>query len=74
MARPEEQKSHVGAKSRSHQYREVFKPMMERKRRSRINRCLDFIKDLLQEVSHLVSGLTLTSDPWSSYSSQLVAK
>ncbi|XP_033170915.1 enhancer of split mgamma protein [Drosophila mauritiana] len=57
MASPEEQESHLGAqtnsKSRSHQYRDVFKPMIEKKRRSRINRCLEYMKELLLEVSHL---------------------
>ena len=33
--------------SRTHQYRKVMKPLLERKRRARINQCLDDIKDLL---------------------------
>ena len=33
--------------SRTHQYRKVMKPMLERKRRARINRCLDELKDLM---------------------------
>ena len=33
--------------SRTHQYRKVMKPLLERKRRARINKCLDDIKDLL---------------------------
>merc|ERR1711944_309421 len=33
--------------SRTHQYRKVMKPMLERKRRARINKCLDELKDLM---------------------------
>merc|ERR1711881_522568 len=33
--------------SRTHQYRKVMKPMLERKRRARINACLDELKDLM---------------------------
>ncbi|CAG7831672.1 unnamed protein product [Allacma fusca] len=33
--------------SRTYQYRKVMKPMLERKRRARINRCLDELKELL---------------------------
>ncbi|XP_023014447.1 enhancer of split mbeta protein [Leptinotarsa decemlineata] len=33
--------------SRTLQYRKVMKPMLERKRRARINRCLDELKDLM---------------------------
>ncbi|XP_026472960.1 enhancer of split mbeta protein-like [Ctenocephalides felis] len=33
--------------SRTHQYRKVMKPMLERKRRARINRCLDELKELM---------------------------
>lgn len=33
--------------SRTHQYRKVMKPLLERKRRARINRCLDELKDLM---------------------------
>lgn len=43
--------------SRTYQYRKVMKPMLERKRRARINRCLDELKELmtgaLQTVSHI---------------------
>ncbi|EDV46566.1 enhancer of split mgamma protein [Drosophila erecta] len=57
MAGPEEQESHNGAKahssSRSHHYRKVFKPLLEKKRRARINRSVEDMKDLLQEVTHL---------------------
>jgi len=35
--------------SRTHQYRKVMKPLLERKRRARINKCLDEIKDILVE-------------------------
>jgi hairy-and-enhancer-of-split protein len=33
--------------SRTHQYRKVMKPLLERKRRARINQCLDELKDLM---------------------------
>merc|ERR1719244_1906915 len=33
--------------SRTHQYRKVMKPMLERKRRARINACLDELKELM---------------------------
>ena len=33
--------------SRTHQYRKVMKPLLERKRRARINGCLDELKDLM---------------------------
>ena len=33
--------------SRTHQYRKVMKPLLERKRRARINKCLDELKDLM---------------------------
>jgi len=33
--------------SRTYQYRKVMKPMLERKRRARINRCLDQLKELM---------------------------
>merc|ERR1711884_776073 len=33
--------------SGTHQYRKVMKPLLERKRRARINKCLDEIKDLM---------------------------
>merc|ERR1712223_1534578 len=33
--------------SRTHQYRKVVKPLIERKRRARINACLDELKDLM---------------------------
>merc|ERR1712066_430672 len=33
--------------SRTHQYRKIVKPMLERKRRARINNCLDELKDLM---------------------------
>lgn len=39
--------------SRTYQYRKVMKPMLERKRRARINRCLDELKELM--VSALTS-------------------
>ncbi|KAK7574320.1 hypothetical protein V9T40_011511 [Parthenolecanium corni] len=33
--------------SRTYQYRKVMKPMLERKRRARINRCLDELKEFI---------------------------
>eukprot|EP00095_Tigriopus_kingsejongensis_P012715 snap_masked-scaffold43_size480169-processed-gene-0.4 protein:Tk12715 transcript:snap_masked-scaffold43_size480169-processed-gene-0.4-mRNA-1 annotation:"enhancer of split mgamma" len=33
--------------SRTHQYRKITKPLLERKRRARINKCLDELKDLM---------------------------
>jgi hairy-and-enhancer-of-split protein len=33
--------------SRTHQYRKVMKPLLERKRRARINKCLDEMKDIM---------------------------
>jgi len=33
--------------SRTHQYRKVMKPLLERKRRARINKCLDELKELM---------------------------
>lgn len=42
---PEE---HMGEPvSRTFQYRKYMKPMLERKRRARINRCLDELKELM---------------------------
>lgn len=42
MQRPDEEPV-----SRTYQYRKVMKPMLERKRRARINRCLDELKELM---------------------------
>ncbi|KAI4502752.1 hypothetical protein M0802_001796 [Mischocyttarus mexicanus] len=36
--------------SRTYQYRKITKPLLERKRRARINRCLDELKDLMVAV------------------------
>jgi len=36
--------------SRTHQYRKVMKPLLERKRRARINGCLDELKELMVEA------------------------
>lgn len=45
--------------SKTYQYRKIMKPMLERKRRARINRCLDELKELitgaLQNVSNMPS-------------------
>ncbi|EEB15575.1 Enhancer of split mgamma protein, putative [Pediculus humanus corporis] len=38
---------HIQPISRTYQYRKVMKPMLERKRRARINRCLDELKELM---------------------------
>ncbi|KAH8397457.1 hypothetical protein KR222_005099, partial [Zaprionus bogoriensis] len=43
----------VGAVSRSYQYRKVMKPLLERKRRARINKCLEELKQLIMELVHL---------------------
>uniref|UniRef100_A0A6A7G7J1 Enhancer of split mbeta protein-like n=1 Tax=Hirondellea gigas TaxID=1518452 RepID=A0A6A7G7J1_9CRUS len=40
----------VETASRSDQYKRVMKPLLERKRRARINRCLDELRDLLVSV------------------------
>nr|ADD38779.1 Enhancer of split mbeta protein [Lepeophtheirus salmonis] len=37
--------------SRTYQYRKIMKPLLERKRRARINKCLDDLKDIM--VSYL---------------------
>ena len=37
----------ISSMSRTHQYRKVMKPLLERKRRARINKCLDELKDLM---------------------------
>lgn len=44
--------------SKTYQYRKVMKPMLERKRRARINKCLDELKDIMvdcltQEGEHV---------------------
>ncbi|KAH0566908.1 enhancer of split mgamma protein-like [Cotesia glomerata] len=36
--------------SRTHQYKKITKPMLERKRRARINRCLEELKDLMVDA------------------------
>ena len=41
------QDSTIPTMSRTHQYREVMKPLLERKRRARINACLDELKDIM---------------------------
>lgn len=33
--------------SRTHQYRKIMKPLLERKRRARMNKCLDELKDIM---------------------------
>jgi len=44
---PELEETDTGSMSRTHQYRKVMKPMLERKRRARINSCLEELKDLM---------------------------
>lgn len=39
----------VNEMSKTYQYRKVIKPQLERKRRARINKCLDDLKELLVE-------------------------
>lgn len=36
--------------SRTVQYKKITKPLLERKRRARINRCLDELKELMVEA------------------------
>jgi len=36
--------------SRTHQYRKIMKPLLERKRRARINSCLDELKELMVDA------------------------
>lgn len=45
--------------SRTYQYRKVMKPMLERKRRARINRCLDELKELMTGALQTVSLLKI---------------
>ncbi|EDV35005.1 uncharacterized protein Dana_GF22522 [Drosophila ananassae] len=44
-----------GAMSRTYQYRKVMKPLLERKRRARINRCLEELKLLIKETAYMDS-------------------
>ena len=44
---PEINSSEEPPMSRTHQYRKVMKPLLERKRRARINKCLDNLKDIM---------------------------
>ncbi|QQP51843.1 Enhancer of split mbeta protein, partial [Caligus rogercresseyi] len=46
--------------SKTHQYRKVMKPLLERKRRARINKCLDEIKDILVETLQSETGESIT--------------
>lgn len=41
--------------SKTYQYRKIMKPMLERKRRARINRCLDELKELITGALQNVS-------------------
>ncbi|XP_037928796.1 enhancer of split m7 protein-like [Teleopsis dalmanni] len=42
--------------SKTYQYRKVMKPLLERKRRARINKCLDDLKDLIGECMQQQCG------------------
>ncbi|XP_017113321.1 enhancer of split mdelta protein [Drosophila elegans] len=57
MSSPKEQQNHGlmvgGAMSRTHLYRKVMKPLLERKRRARINRCLEDLRNLLKVMTHM---------------------
>ena len=51
--------------SRTHTYKKITKPLLERKRRARINKCLDELKDIMTGVTirkparnHIVSFQT----------------
>lgn len=44
--------------SKTYQYRKIMKPMLERKRRARINRCLDELKELITGALQNVSWTT----------------
>lgn len=50
--------------SRTYQYRKVMKPLLERKRRARINRCLDELKELMTGALQAVSWIW-HDDNWS---------
>ncbi len=43
----QQQQRPLSPMSRTHQYRKVMKPLLERKRRARINKCLDELKDIM---------------------------
>lgn len=48
--------------SKTAKYKKITKPLLERKRRARINRCLDELKDLMVgalEVSNNKDGIVL---------------
>jgi len=47
IVKGQQQTSALEPLSRTYQYRKVMKPMLERKRRARINRCLDELKELM---------------------------
>lgn len=49
--------------SKTYQYRKIMKPMLERKRRARINRCLDELKELITGALQNVSW-TSNNDEW----------
>merc|ERR1739848_693396 len=44
---PEADMSKAEKMTRSHQYKKIMKPLLERKRRARINKCLDELKDIM---------------------------
>ena len=44
--------------SRTHTYKKVTKPLLERKRRARINKCLDELKDIMTVALQVINGHT----------------
>lgn len=63
----------MGAVSRSYQYRKVMKPLLERKRRARINRCLEQLKVLIMQLVQLVGTVRGSSIDTVSFSSFISA-
>ncbi|KAH8338685.1 hypothetical protein KR074_009318 [Drosophila pseudoananassae] len=53
VKRPSVSSTGSGAMSRTYQYRKVMKPLLERKRRARINRCLEELKLLIRETAYM---------------------
>ena len=44
--------------SRTHTYKKVTKPLLERKRRARINKCLDELKDIMTVALQVIHAGT----------------
>nr|CAD7604104.1 unnamed protein product [Timema genevievae] len=59
--------------SRTYQYRKVMKPMLERKRRARINRCLDELKELMVHLHKLRAHRSLRLTPEAAYADRFRA-